>query len=1132
MKKILTTAVAILMLGTWAVGQVLDEQRTVTTKIADLLAQMPARDEKQLIANMEEMAAMGEDGLLAMASMLSAPGEGDNSRLEYALGGFSFYVSQPGRENWRAMSVKAYCQALGKVEENQSKAFLIRQLQLVGQEDAVSCLKDFLDQKHLCGSAARALASIGVPAASKTLLQALENAEGFCQLSLVEALGETEYAEAAAAIAPLTKSEDMKLRKVAFYALARIAAPSSGAILTEAALEDGLTYDPDNATSAYLLYIKRLIEEGRQEQAGKLAASIFENAAQDNQVHTRTAALKLLTDIRGEKALPLLLEAMENENKAFRAAALKFAADYLTPGAIDQWTKQLRRVEATAQAEIISMLGDNGAKAALPAVIKALRSNHERVRLAAIEATGQLGGNDEVADLLKIMKKGEDQEITAAKNALLIMKADNIPEKIADALPKTPSSAKIALVSILGAKAAHQNMASVFLLARNEKPEVRLAALKAMVPMATKAHLPQLFSLLNETEVSEAQEVVQKAVIEGLKDSSTPTEQAALVLEKMDQAPSEKKNLYFPILASIGGERALQAVVEAFENGNEDTKKAVVQALANWSEVGAARPLYHLAQQPSNSKYLDAALRGYIQLVDKSAWPDAQKLLKLRKAMKVARTTGQKQAMLKALNDNTTFPAMVFAGQYLDDPGLQQEAAHAVMNMALSNKSYHGTTVRSLLDKTLKVLAGTDSEYQKKAIQKYLSDMPQGEGYVPLFNGEDLSGWKGLVANPVKREQMDSKALAKAQQEADAAMRKGWIVEEGNLVFTGEGDNIVTEKKYGDFELFVDWKITEEGDAGIYLRGTPQVQIWDTSRVDVGAQVGSGGLYNNQQHESKPLKVADNPVGEWNHFHILMKGDRVTVYLNGVLVVNNVIMENYWDRSLPIFPEEQIELQAHGTHVAYRNIYIREIPRPEPFKLSAEEKQEGFEVLFDGTHMHHWMGNTKDYVIDNGTLLIDPRRGGRGNLYTKEEYADFVFRFEFQLTPGANNGLGIRAPLEGDAAYVGMELQILDNGADIYKDLKEYQYHGSIYGVIAAKRGYLKPVGEWNYQEVVVKGPEIKVILNGNVILDSDISEARKDGTLDGREHPGLFREKGHIGFLGHGSAVRFKNIRVKALDQ
>jgi len=199
-------------------------------------------------------------------------------------------------------------------------------------------------------------------------------------------------------------------------------------------------------------------------------------------------------------------------------------------------------------------------------------------------------------------------------------------------------------------------------------------------------------------------------------------------------------------------------------------------------------------------------------------------------------------------------------------------------------------------------------------------------------------------------------------------------------------------------------------------------------------------------------------------------------------------------------------------------------------KLTNMEKMEGFTLLFNGENLDGWVGNKTAYVAEDGMIVIYPDKGGSGNLFTEKEYANFNFRFEFQLTPGANNGLGIRAPLEGDAAYVGMELQILDNTAEKYANLHEYQYHGSVYGVIPAKRGFLKPVGEWNQEEVIVNGDSIKVILNGEVIVDGNIKEARKGGTLDGKKHKGLKNKKGHIGFLGHGDLVRFRTIRIKEL--
>jgi hypothetical protein len=349
------------------------------------------------------------------------------------------------------------------------------------------------------------------------------------------------------------------------------------------------------------------------------------------------------------------------------------------------------------------------------------------------------------------------------------------------------------------------------------------------------------------------------------------------------------------------------------------------------------------------------------------------------------------------------------------------------------------------------------------------------------------------------------------------------------IVFNGDGSNLLSDREYSDFEMIVNWKISKKGDSGIYLRGTPQVQIWDTTRREVGAEVGSGGLYNNQKNPSKPLKVADNPIEEWNTFRITMIGEEVTVYLNGELVVDNVTLENYWDRTRPIFPTGTVELQAHGTDLGFKDIYIREI-KSLAYTLTPQEKAEGFVNLFNGRNLNGWVGNKKDYVAEEGNIVIKPSEGSGGNLFTEKEYGDFIFRFEFQLTPGANNGLGVRAPLEGDAAYTGMELQILDNTADIYANLKPYQYHGSVYGVIPAKRDFLKPVGEWNYEEVIFKGSKVKIILNGTVIIDGDIKEASKNGTMDGKQHPGLLRDKGHIGFLGHGSLVKFRNIRIKEL--
>jgi HEAT repeat protein len=628
---------------------------------------------------------------------------------------------------------------------------------------------------------------------------------------------------------------------------------------------------------------------------------------------------------------------------------------------------------------------------------------------------------------------------------------------------------------------------------------------------------------------------VHSVALDGnLKSSTAATLSSALKYVKSFYG----RSLIIQHLAYLGDDAAVKTLSKLLADetfvGNAARALAIIHSEVS---VAALNKYLKKADEPAR-KHIQAALDNVnfvlpeiksAPLAKKIIKNNVQQLLQLQDQLAASPNPLQKQHILSAAAHIPSFNSLMIVGRSLSDPDVQEEAALIIARMALADKNIRGKAVREVLEQALPLIKGADSAFLVPLLKAHLALMPYDNGFTSIFNGKDIVGWKALVGNPIARSKMSAAELQNAQKLADEKTRGDWVVKDGLLIFTGHGDNLATEKQYGDFEMFVDWKITAKGDAGIYLRGSPQVQIWDTSRREVGAQVGSGGLYNNQKNQSKPLVVADNPIGQWNTFHIIMKGDRVTVYLNGVLVTDNTILENYWNRNLPIFAKEQIELQAHGTYVAYRNIYLREIPTNTISILSEEEKKDGFTMLFDGTNMDQWMGNTEGYRVEEGVMVVHPDLG-HGNLYTKDEYANFEYRFEFQLTPGSNNGLGIRAPLNGDAAYVGMELQILDNEAAMYKNLQPYQYHGSVYGVIPAKRGYLLPTGEWNKEEVVVNGTKIKVTLNGTVILDGDIKEASLKGTADHKEHPGLQRTTGHIGYLGHGDVMRFKNIRVKKI--
>lgn len=409
-------------------------------------------------------------------------------------------------------------------------------------------------------------------------------------------------------------------------------------------------------------------------------------------------------------------------------------------------------------------------------------------------------------------------------------------------------------------------------------------------------------------------------------------------------------------------------------------------------------------------------------------------------------------------------------------------------------------------------------------------------GFTPLFNGTDLAGWHYMdTFDPRKLD-----AMPPAEREAKlTAWRKAsephWRVENGEVINDGRGAYLTTDKAFGDIELLIEYRTVPKADSGVYLRGCPQVQIWDATeeaKFKLGADKGSGGLWNNSPGApgKDPLTRADKPFGEWNKLRIIQVGERTTVYLNDQLVVNHARMENYFekDRRLPLPRTGPIQLQTHGGEIRWRNAFVREIPAAEANAILARAGEDGFVSLFNGTDLTGWAGATDSYEVKDGTIVCKPKKGGV--LHTKDEFTDFVVRLEFRTPKGGNNGLAIRYPGQGDTAYEGMcELQVLDDNAPQYANLDPRQYHGSAYGMAAARRGYLRPAGEWNFQEVTVRGSTIIVELNGTRILDTDLAQVTD--YMGGKPHPGKDRTRGSFGFAGHSDPVAFRNVRVKKLN-
>ncbi len=448
------------------------------------------------------------------------------------------------------------------------------------------------------------------------------------------------------------------------------------------------------------------------------------------------------------------------------------------------------------------------------------------------------------------------------------------------------------------------------------------------------------------------------------------------------------------------------------------------------------------------------------------------------------------------------------------------------------------------------------------------------EGFQALFNGKDLTGWFGWgTKDPTELWKMTPEQLAEYKKksiEGDSAGAKDhikahWSVVDGELVNDGKGLYLTTDRDYGDFELWVEYKALPKGDSGVYLRGIPQVQIWDPAEEDpqgLGRAKGSGGLWNNSKGAAgkDPIKKMDKPLGEWNQFKIRMIGERVTIIFNGETVVDNAVLENFfankkagyiafgkqkegdaatkekvpngWIKD-PAFPKGPIQLQTHGSEIRWRNVYIREIAAEESNRELASRDADGFVELINGKDLSNWQGAVDSYEVADGNIRCKSGKGG--DLLTMEEFENGKIRVEFKLPKAGNNGIALRTPLGGHSASDGLELQVIDSDGYNEKQaaagkggLAPYQYHGSIYHCVGAKHGYLRTAGEWNFQEIEVQGQRIIVTLNGTKILDADIS------TFDRSQipHPpkGLDRTKGLIGFAGHSDPVEFRSFKVKRM--
>ena len=1050
-------------------------------KLPDLLNKMPAQSVAEGQRISAEIVRLGPAAIKEICKRLKPPGKGDDAKARFALNGLTYYVCRPGAEAERKTFAGILIGSLEAATDREVKAFFIRQLQLAGKNEAVGPLSKHLTDEQLCEPATQALVRIRTPNAIKALAEALPAVKNANRATIIQALGTLRVKGSAKAIAKHADDENRETRLAALHALANIGDPSAASILAKAAQAKS-PYERSQATRLYLLLARRLAEAGEKEECARICRDLTRTRTDPRESNVPCTALRMLVQALGRDALGDLLTAADSQSTQVRHAALKLGQAIPGEEVTHEWVAKAKQASPRIRADILAMLGRRGDRAALSAVLEALKDKEKPVRLAAIPSAVRLGGNDAAAPLLAAFKTDQRDEIRALKAAVMRLGGETVMPVVAAALPKVSVRSRVALLEVLAARRAKAQVKAAFAATGDKDSSVRVAALKALGDLADEKHLPKLIELLLNAKPGREQSAAQKTVVVVSEEIEDPERRAEPVLSAMAKTTGNQRGVLLKAAARIGGKKALETVLADMSSVDAKTQDAAVRALADWRDESAAADLLVIACGSKNPLHQVLALRGYVRVVgDAVKLSDAQKVRMLKDALAASKRAAEKKSVLARLADVRTIESLKLAAPCLDYDALKREAAAAVIKIACpkpeprrrrsrkkkpEDKGLVGKEVVAALKKAIPLC--TDAKARERA-QEHLDTIPQP-------NAVNLA-----QARPVK--------TSGARQEGDRSPDRAV---DGN-----------TTDRYGSAWFARGWPCWLEVDFGkpAEIDAAQAFFYWDGKRyyqytLDASLdgkewQTVADMSKNTKPSTSKGRMHRFDPVrARYVRINILKNSSNPSVHL--------------------------VELKVYAAGKAPK-------PRPKP-----KPDAEGFVSLFNGKDLTGWVGSTKGYVAENGNLVC-LKKGG-GNVYTEDEYSDFVFRFEFKLTPGGNNGIGIRVPMRGGASSAGMEIQVLDNTAEKYKKLKPYQYHGSIYGVVPAKRGHLKPVGEWNSEEIVANGRRIKVVLNGTTIVDADIDKASTTKTMDGKAHPGLKRTSGHICFCGHGSRVEFRNVRIKDL--
>ena len=685
--------------------------------VNDILAKMPAQSPAAGQSLAAEIVTLGPAAIKEICGLVVEPGKGDDANPRYALHGVAMYVMRPDSGAERAMLEGALLEAFAAAQNLEVKAFVLEQLNFVAQNTSIPALSALLTDERLCEPAALALQTIGTPEAAATIAKALADAKGKNQLTIIRALGEMREKSSAPAILPLASSEDAMVRQASWFALASLGFAPATEVLAKAA-ETKTGYERSLATRAYLLLARRLAEAGDKEACAKICRGLLATRTAPAESNVYCAALTSLADALGTGAVGEVLTALDSKDGKISAAALQILCGIEGADLIAPLTTKLKSATPENRASMIAALGRRGDKAALPLFKEALKDEDANVRGAAIGAVAGVGGDENVSALIALLDAGKADDVKALKQALMTIKAPGFSSIAGGAVPKASPAAKIALVEILGARGANDQVSVVLFAAADKEAPLRMAALRALPAVVGAVEAPKLLEMMLASTVAGERAEIGKAVLAACKKT---TDSAAPILAVLPRAAGDARSDLLKLLARLGGDAALQAVIAESKSETPAAKESAIRALGEWVDSAAAPTLLTIAGEAKEQIQHVLALRGYLRML---TLPPARKPVQtvemLKQLAATARTADEKKLILGALSNVRCIEAMTLAAASLDQDETKAEASAAVITIicpADDSAGLQGAAVAEALEKALKL---TSSDSLKKKGQAYL----------------------------------------------------------------------------------------------------------------------------------------------------------------------------------------------------------------------------------------------------------------------------------------------------------------------------------------------------------------------------------------------------------------------------